>query len=107
MGSLIVVAGALWVAVIMWDAFEALVLPRRVTRRLRPTRMFYRVTWEVWSAVAPHASRRPPGDLPQLLRTVIAAGVDGRVGGQSRRGVRAAPDRERPQRPRRRLLHRP
>ena len=52
MGSLIAAAGALWVVVIMWDAFEALVLPRRVTRRLRPTRMFYRVTWQVWSAVA-------------------------------------------------------
>ena len=51
-GSLIAAAGALWVVVIMWDAFETLVLPRRVTRRLRPTRMFYRVTWRVWSAVA-------------------------------------------------------
>src|SRR5256886_14738032 len=51
MGSLIAAAGALWVAVIIWDAFEALVLPRRVTRRLRPTRMFYRVTWRVWSAI--------------------------------------------------------
>jgi hypothetical protein len=52
MGSLIAAAGALWVAVIIWDAFEALVLPRRVTRRLRPTRMFYRVTWRAWSAIA-------------------------------------------------------
>jgi hypothetical protein len=52
MGSLIAAAGALWIVVIMWDAFEALVLPRRVTRRLRPTRMFYRVTWRFWSAVA-------------------------------------------------------
>src|SRR2546427_8376925 len=26
-------------------------LPRRVTRRLRPARMFYRVTWRVWSSV--------------------------------------------------------
>src|SRR5437867_5300295 len=52
MGSLIAAAGAIFVVVIMWDAFEALVLPRRVTRRLRPTRMFYRVTWLVWSAVA-------------------------------------------------------
>src|SRR5207245_1383871 len=52
MGSLIAVAGALWVVVSMWDAFEALVLPRRVTRRLRPTRMFYRLTWRLWSAVA-------------------------------------------------------
>ena len=51
-GSLIAAAGALCVAVIIWDAFEAIVLPRRVTRRLRPTRMFYRVTWRVSSAVA-------------------------------------------------------
>ena len=57
--SLIAVAGALWVAVIMWDAFEALVLPRRVTRRLRPTRMFYRVTWRAWSAIA--RRMRPSG----------------------------------------------
>src|SRR5881396_943565 len=52
MGSLIAAAGAIFVVVIMWDAFEALVLPRRVTRRLRPTRMFYRVAWLLWSAVA-------------------------------------------------------
>jgi len=49
---LIGVAGALWIAVIVWDAFEAIVLPRRVTRRLRPTRLFYRVTWSAWSALA-------------------------------------------------------
>jgi hypothetical protein len=41
MGSLIAAAGALWVVVIVWDAFEALVLLRRVTWRLRPTRIVY------------------------------------------------------------------
>lgn len=46
------IAGALLVLVIMWDAFEALVLPRRVTRRLRPARLFYRSTWWMWRAVA-------------------------------------------------------
>src|SRR5436309_10913199 len=51
MRSLVAAVGALWIAVIMWDAFEAIVLPRRVTRRLRPARMFYRMTWRVWSAV--------------------------------------------------------
>jgi Ion channel len=59
MGPLIAAAGALWVVVIIWDAFEALVLPRRVTRRLRPTRMFYRVTWRVWSAIG--RGMRPGG----------------------------------------------
>src|SRR5262249_17185956 len=59
MGSLIAAAGVLCIIVIIWDAFEAIVLPRRVTRRLRPTRMFYRVAWRVWSAVA--CSMRPGG----------------------------------------------
>ena len=45
------------IAVIIWDAFEALVLPRRVTRRLRPTRFFYRTTWRGWSSSRP--STRP------------------------------------------------
>jgi Ion channel len=52
MGWFIAAAGALYIVVIIWDAFEAIVLPRRVTRRLRPTRMFYRLTWHVWSALA-------------------------------------------------------
>src|SRR2546427_11676513 len=58
MGSLIAAAGALWIAVIMWDAFEAIVLPRRVTRRLRPARMFYRMTWRGGGGGGP---RLPPG----------------------------------------------
>ncbi len=49
---LIALAGAVWIVVIVWGAFEAIVRPRRVTRRLRPTRFFYHVTWIAWSAVA-------------------------------------------------------
>jgi len=37
---------------VLWDAFEAIVLPRRVTRRWRLARLFYRLTWTLWSAVA-------------------------------------------------------
>lgn len=36
---------------ILWDAFETVVLPRRVTRRFRFTRLFYRTFWSPWSAV--------------------------------------------------------
>jgi len=46
------------VAVVLWDAFEAIVLPRRVTRRLRLTSAFYRMTW---APVAGVARRLPPG----------------------------------------------
>lgn len=37
---------------ILWDAFESTVLPRRVTRRFRFTRFFYRITWLPWSWIA-------------------------------------------------------
>ena len=40
-----IVAGALLLLVVLWDAFETIVLPRRVTRRLRLARLFYRSTW--------------------------------------------------------------
>jgi hypothetical protein len=45
-------AGLVLVATILWDAFETIILPRRVSRRLRPTRLFYRLTWAPWSAIA-------------------------------------------------------
>ncbi len=35
----------------MLDAFETVVFPRRVTRRLRLTRAFYRYSWSLWSSV--------------------------------------------------------
>src|SRR5207245_373703 len=37
---------------VLWDAFEAIVLPRRVTRRWRMARLSYRLTWMIWSGVA-------------------------------------------------------
>lgn len=43
--------GALIIVLVLLDAFEALVSPRRVTRRLRPTRFFYVVTWAPWRAI--------------------------------------------------------
>src|SRR5438309_11394948 len=44
--------GALLLAVVLWDAFETIILPRRVNRRLRLTRAFYRATWTPWAASA-------------------------------------------------------
>ena len=46
------IAGAILLVAILWDSFEAVVLPRRVTRRFRFTRLFYRSTWIPWSWVA-------------------------------------------------------
>jgi hypothetical protein len=43
------VAGAALVLVILQDTFETLVLPQTVNRRLRPARIYYRVTWGLWT----------------------------------------------------------
>jgi Ion channel len=40
------------VFVVLWDAFETIVLPRRVNRRVRLTRLFYRSTWRPFAAAA-------------------------------------------------------
>jgi Ion channel len=37
---------------VLWDVFETIVLPRRVTRRFRLTRFYYRSVWAPWSAIA-------------------------------------------------------
>lgn len=43
--------GVVLILVILWDAFETIVLPRRVTRRVRLTRFFFWYTWLPWSAL--------------------------------------------------------
>src|SRR6476646_5659050 len=43
--------GVILVLAVLWDAFETIILPRRVTRRFRITRAFYRSTWLPWSAL--------------------------------------------------------
>lgn len=52
MRILIGVVGALFILAVALDAFETIVLPRRVTRRLRLTKIFYQATWLPWSAIA-------------------------------------------------------
>ena len=42
------VLGAGLVLWVLWEGFETIVLPRRVTRRFQLTRLFYRRTWLTW-----------------------------------------------------------
>jgi hypothetical protein len=44
----IAIAGAFLIVLVLWEAFETIIFPRRVTRRVRLTRLFYQVTWRVW-----------------------------------------------------------
>ncbi len=39
-------------AIVLWDAFETIVLPRRISRRFRLTRFFYRTTWVPFTVLA-------------------------------------------------------
>src|SRR5262245_24645423 len=50
-GSLAVVCGILLILIILIDAWETVVLPRRVTRRLRLSRQFIRLSWYAWAAL--------------------------------------------------------
>jgi hypothetical protein len=40
------------IGLMLWDAFEAVVLPRRVTHPFRLARFYYRLTWYLWRSLA-------------------------------------------------------
>ena len=51
------VAAAL-IGIVLWDAFEVIVLPRRVARRWRLARLVYRLSWIPWAAAARRITSR-------------------------------------------------
>ncbi|HEY6971956.1 MAG TPA: potassium channel family protein [Candidatus Angelobacter sp.] len=59
---LAIVAGIILILVVLWETFETIVLPRRVTRQFRLTRYFYRVTWRPWAALAARNKNRRKRD---------------------------------------------
>src|SRR5580704_8935247 len=54
MRVLAAIIGIAILLIILWDGFEVIILPRRVTRRFRLSRLFYRFTWRVWAWLALH-----------------------------------------------------
>jgi Ion channel len=59
------ILGMVLIVGVLWEGFETVVLPRRVTRRFRLTRFFYRSTWRPWAALA--SSRIPTRQLENWL----------------------------------------
>jgi hypothetical protein len=59
--------GALLLLGVLWDAFETMVLSRRVSRGLRVTTAFYRATWAPWAAIA---RRMAPGRRRENVLTI-------------------------------------
>jgi hypothetical protein len=51
------VSGITLILIVLWDAFETVILPRRVTRRVRLARLFYKLAWRMWLRAAAAVSR--------------------------------------------------
>src|SRR5882762_3571849 len=53
MPTAVIIVGAITLLlIVLHDAFEVMLLPRRVRSRLRIVRIFFRFTWWVWSSLA-------------------------------------------------------
>ncbi len=59
--------GAILLVGTLWDAFETMVLSRRVSRGTRLTILFYRLSWPSWRAIA---RRLPAGNRRENFLTV-------------------------------------
>src|SRR6266851_3185991 len=67
MRPLAIMFGFFLLLFVLWDAFETVVLPRRVSRRFGLTKGFYRLTWAPWRAIA---GRRKPGNSRENFLSV-------------------------------------
>jgi hypothetical protein len=52
MSIFVLVLGIALILIVLGDAFETVVFPRRVTRRIRLARLFYRTLWRFWTGAA-------------------------------------------------------
>src|SRR4029450_7785195 len=52
------VLGTVTILAVLWEAFETIVLPRRVRRRFRLTRLYYRSSWLAWATLVRRISRK-------------------------------------------------
>jgi hypothetical protein len=66
MPTFALVAGILCISIVLFDAFQTIILPRRATGRFRLTRLFYIATWFPWRFFA----RRLPN--PRKRETVLS-----------------------------------
>ena len=74
-------AGVAIFLIVLWDAFEAIILPRRVTRRFRLTRLFYKNNMvEVEIRDLPDSSRKTRETLLGLFWPALASRARRRLG---------------------------
>src|SRR4051794_18438560 len=64
MSILVATASVILIALVLLDGFEAMLLPRRVSRSIRFARLFYVYSWLPWAAVA---RRMRPGKRREMF----------------------------------------
>ncbi len=67
---LALLAGIALLLIVLQDAFEVMLLPRRVTRSLRFMRLYFRAVWAVWSGIG---ARLPAGARRERFLSVFGA----------------------------------
>lgn len=51
MNVVVGIIGSLLILIVLWDVFETIILPRRVSRKFRLARMYYRKSWMLVSGI--------------------------------------------------------
>jgi hypothetical protein len=54
MTGLLIVPGFLIILLTLWDAFETMILPRRVQRTWKLARLYFELTWDAWRWATTH-----------------------------------------------------
>ena len=70
MTLVIILAALILLAIILQDAFEVMLLPRRIVRRFRLTRLYFAAAWFLWSAAA---RRIPAGARRENVLSIFGA----------------------------------
>jgi hypothetical protein len=67
---IVAVCAAALLLSVLYDAFEVMLLPRRVYRRIRLTGFYFRVAWAAWSSIA---LRLPAGSQRERFLSIFGA----------------------------------
>ena len=72
MAALMALGSIVLILLVLVDAFETMLLPRRVRRQFRFARLFYVYSWAPWAAVARLIrSEKRRNTLPEPVRAAV------------------------------------
>ena len=74
------VAGVVCLFVVLLDAFQTIILPRRASGRFRLTRLFYIASWRPWAFFTRRLRNPRHREGVQFLRAALAHPASGGVG---------------------------